>query len=95
MFGLISSALNALLGFVFRTLIIKFIVFFALFFVVQELVKEMAQWLPQSTALPSLFTALPDSAWYFLNLFLVPQGMGMLLSALLTRFIIRRIPVIG
>ncbi|MGG2142294.1 DUF2523 family protein [Symbiopectobacterium sp. RP] len=69
--------------------------FFALYFVVQELVKEMAQWLPQSTDLMTLFTTLPDSVWYFLNLFLLPQGVGMVLSALLTRFIIRRIPVIG
>lgn len=95
MFGLITSALNTLLGFVFRTLVIKFIVFFALFLVVQELVKEMASWLPSSTDLLSLFSALPDGAWYFLNLFLVPQGLGMVLSAMLTRFIIRRIPVIG
>lgn len=95
MFGLITSALNTLLGFVFRTLVIKFVVFFALYFVVQELVKEMAQWLPHSTDLITLFTSLPDSVWYFLNLFLLPQGVGMVLSALLTRFIIRRIPVIG
>ena len=95
MFGLITSALNAVLGFVFHTLVIKFVVFFALYFVVQELVKKIAQWLPASTDLVALFTALPDSVWYFLNLFLVPQGIGMLLSTMLTRFIIRRIPVIG
>lgn len=31
MFGILISALNTLLGFVFRSLIIKFVVFFALY----------------------------------------------------------------
>ncbi|HIB0844427.1 TPA: DUF2523 domain-containing protein, partial [Escherichia coli] len=38
MFGILISALNTLLGFVFRSLIIKFVVFFALYFVVQGFV---------------------------------------------------------
>ncbi|CAM7001005.1 hypothetical protein ESCOCP330B_10365 [Escherichia coli] len=39
MFGILISALNTLLGFVFRSLIIKFVVFFALYFVVQGFVE--------------------------------------------------------
>lgn len=41
MFGILISALNTLLGFVFRSLIIKFFVFFALYFVVQGLLKSL------------------------------------------------------
>ncbi|HHB9069298.1 TPA: DUF2523 family protein [Klebsiella pneumoniae] len=42
-----------------------------------------------------LFAQLPDSVWFWLNLFQVPAGISMMVAAIITRFIIRRIPVIG
>ncbi|MBI0496317.1 DUF2523 family protein, partial [Pectobacterium parmentieri] len=33
--------------------------------------------------------------WYFLNIFQVPTGIAMMVSAIIARFIIRRIPIIG
>ncbi|HFS6883882.1 DUF2523 family protein [Proteus sp. FZP2095] len=95
MFKLLLSVFNTSLGFIFRTLIIKFILFFSLYFVVHEFIAVMATWLPKSTNLPQLFSSLPDGVWYFMNLFLIPYGITLLLSALFTRFIIRRIPLIG
>ncbi|MGM1342320.1 DUF2523 family protein [Morganella morganii] len=95
MFRFFLSLAYTSLQFVFRTLVIKFVLFFALFFAVHELVSVMVFWLPDHTDLPQLFSLLPDSVWYFMNLFLVPYGITLLLSALLTRFIIRRIPLIG
>lgn len=50
MFGILISALNTLLGFVFRSLIIKFVVFFALYFVVQGFVRN--PWVDRSRATP-------------------------------------------
>lgn len=47
MFGILISALNTLLGFVFRSLIIKFVVFFALYFVVQGFVEILVELLPE------------------------------------------------
>ena len=84
MFGILISALNTLLGFVFRSLIIKFVVFFALYFVVQGFVEILVE-----------FANLSDGFWYFINLSKLPQGISMIISAMATRFIIRRIPVIG
>ncbi|WP_032116491.1 DUF2523 family protein [Candidatus Arsenophonus nilaparvatae] len=95
MYALIVSAFNFLLGFVFRTLAIKFIVFSALFLVVTEFVPVLLALLPTSTNLPELIGQLPDSVWYFMNLFAVITGMKIVISAYLTRFIVRRIPVIG
>ncbi|WGM12390.1 DUF2523 family protein [Arsenophonus nasoniae] len=89
------SAFNFLLGFVFRTLTIKFIVFSALFLVVTEFVPVLLALLPTSTNLPELIGQLPDSVWYFMNLFAVITGIKIVISAYLTRFIVRRIPVIG
>lgn len=95
MFGILISTLNTLLGFVFRSLIIKFVVFFALYFVVQGFVEILVELLPDSSNLSSLFANLSDGFWYFINLSKLPQGISMIISAMATRFIIRRIPVIG
>lgn len=95
MYRLIVSAFNFLLGFVLRTLVIKFVVFSALFLVVSEFVPVILNLLPASSNLPDLINQLPDSVWYFMNLFAVITGLKIVISAFLTRFIIRRIPIIG
>lgn len=95
MFGILLSALNSILGWVFRGLVIKFVVFTALYLIVYELVSVMASWLPSGASLTSAFAGIGAGTWYFLDLFAVSVGVPLLVSAYLTRFIIRRIPVIG
>lgn len=95
MFGILLSALNSVLGWIFRALVIKFVVFTALYLVVHELVSVMASWLPSGGSLTSAFAGIGAGTWYFLDLFAVSVGVPVLISAYLTRFIIRRIPVIG
>ena len=95
MFGIFLSALNAILGFVFRSVIVKFAVFFGLFFVTTEFMQILGGLLPDGNALSSALGGIPPSVWYFLDLFNVTAGIPVLLSAWVTRFVIRRIPVIG
>jgi hypothetical protein len=95
MFGIVLSALNVLLGFIFRSVVIKFAVFFGLFFVTTEFISVLSGLLPISSALTGSLGGIPAGVWYFLDLFNVSAGLPMLLSAWATRFIIRRIPVIG
>lgn len=95
MFAILFSALNSAIGFLLRTVVIKFVVFSALFLVVKELMSALTDLLPKSTNLQNLFDGLPDSAWYFANLFQLPYGITIIVSAMFTRFIIRRLPVIG
>lgn len=38
---------------------------------------------------------IPGNILWVLNLFAVPQGMTMIMAALLLRFVLRRIPLIG
>lgn len=95
MYNLIVSALYFVLSWIVRSIIVKFVFFFALFFITTEFITVIIKWLPQSTNLPDLFSMLPDSVWYWLNLFNIPIGVSMTLSAFALRFIIRRIPVIG
>lgn len=95
MFGIIISAFNSAFAYLLRTVIIKFVVFSAIFLVVKELFSALTSILPTSIDIQQLFDALPDSAWYFLNLFQITVGVTSVISAYFTRFIIRRIPFIG
>jgi hypothetical protein len=100
LFGIMVSALRTVLAFVLRSVIVKFVTFFALYFVVKEFVSVLlnSQLYPgstQSSALSSALVGMPDSVWYILDLFCVPTGISTVVSAYATRFIIRRIPVIG
>lgn len=95
MFSVFVSALNVALGFLIRSVIVKFAVFFGLFFVTTGFVSLLAPLLPNGSALSSALGGLPSGVWYFLDLFNVSAGIPILLSAWASRFIIRRIPIIG
>lgn len=97
MFGILLSALNVVLGFIFRSVIVKFVIFFALFFIVTGFVSvlQSSGLLPSADSLNGAFSLIPSSVWYFLDLFKFSLGFSMVLSAYVAKFIIRRIPVIG
>lgn len=97
MFAIMSSVFNAVLGFVFRSLIVKFVVFFGLFFVTTEFVQVLVSsgLLPSASSLNGVFGGIPSGIWYFLDLFNFSMGFSTVLSAFVARFIIRRLPVIG
>lgn len=95
MFGIFLSALNVVLAFIFKSTLIKFVFFFALYFVTTEFTPILISLLPNSNILSSALHRLPSSVAYFLNIFMIPQGISMIFSAYVTRFMIRRIPFIG
>lgn len=95
MFGIFLSALNSVLGWVFRSLLVKFGVFFALYFITTEFVGLIVQLIPDAGSVNSTMSAIGSGTWYFLNVFQVTQGLSLVVSAYATRFVIRRIPVIG
>ncbi len=95
MFGIVLSALNAVLAFLVRSILVKFVVYFALFFVTTEFISVISDILPTGSDLSSALGGVPSDVWYFIDLFNVSTGIPILLSAWVTRFIIRRIPVIG
>ena len=95
MFGILLSAINASLAFLLRSSLVKFGTFFALFFVTTEFIALLTPLLPNASALSATLGGIPATVWYFLDLFNVSAGIPLLLSAYVTRFIIRRMPVIG
>ncbi|MEB7084290.1 DUF2523 domain-containing protein [Escherichia coli] len=95
LFSLLLSSLFSVLTFILRGIVFKFILFWGLYFLVHEFIEVVSSWLPQSTDIKNLFSMLPDSAWYFLDLFQVSYGLSTVISALLVRFFIRRVPFVG
>lgn len=97
MFAILLSAFNTILGFVFRSLIVKFVVFFAMFFIVTGFVQVLTSsgLLPSAASLTSGLGSIPAGVWYFLDLFAFSTGFKIVVAAMAARFIIRRIPLIG
>lgn len=95
MFGILLSALNTALAWVFRSLLVKFGIFFALYFVTTEFVGFIANLIPNTSSVNGALSAIGGGTWYFLNVFMITQGLSMVVSAYATRFVIRRIPLIG
>lgn len=97
MFGIVLSAINAALGWLVRSVLVKFVIFFGLFFVVTEFISvlQSSGFLPSASSLNDALAGIPSSVWYFLDLFNFSFGVSVLVAAWVTRFIIRRIPVIG
>ena len=100
LFGILLSAFQSIVGFLLRSVVIKFVMFFAIYFVVKEFVPILTNWglfssSGKSTALSNALVSIPSSVWYFLDLMSFSSGISAVLSAYVTRFIIRRIPLIG
>ena len=96
--GLILRLFSGFLGFVFKGTVAKFFVFFALFFITTEFIPVVIElFIPENLRVnfQTLSNNLPSDMWYFLELLKVPFGVTLFISAMLARFIIRRIPVIG
>lgn len=95
MFGILVSAFNVVLGFIFRQLVVKFVVLFSLYFVIQTFVSVLGSFLPNVSNLNGAFGGIAAGTWWFLDLFAFSQGLPLVVTAFAYRFLIRRIPVIG
>lgn len=97
MFGILLSALNAALGPLLSALFIKAVLFTALSAVVVFVIGGLtsAGILPDVNAVLSGLGGLPSFTVYILQLFRFDVAVHLCLSAVATRFIIRRIPLIG
>lgn len=83
---------------VLRTLVVRFLVLTVVFTVVGFIVPYAVQYLINHinvTPLTNAFARLPAGVWFFLDYFEVPFGAPLVISAMISRFLIRRLPVIG
>lgn len=95
MFSILVSALNLFGGFLLRSVVAKLFLFFGLYFVTTEFIPVILNLLPGTSSLSAALSGLSVDTWYVLDLFRVDVGLPAILSAMATRFIIRRIPLIG
>jgi Protein of unknown function (DUF2523) len=95
MFGIVLSVFNTALAWIFRSVLVKFILYFALFFVTSEFIGLVTNLIPDGSSVNSTLAGIGASTWYFLDAFKVQTGLSLVVSAYATRFIIRRIPIIG
>jgi Protein of unknown function (DUF2523) len=95
MYGIFLSALNVVLGFVFKKLIVQFIILFAIYFTIQAFVTVLSGFIPKPSDISGGLAGIAAGSWYFMDLFAFSQGASLVVAALVSRFLIRRIPLIG
>lgn len=95
MLNILLPALQTFAGFLFRSIIVKFFLYFALFFVIKEFIDVLLPMFPGAGILTSALGGLTPSVWFFLDLFKFDVGINVCLAAFVTRFIIRRVPLLG
>ena len=97
MFGILVSAFNTALGWLIRGATIKFVILSAIYYVVTWIMDAIISALDISalTNLESNLNSAPASLLYFFGVFKLDVGLPMILGAMLTAFIIRRLPIIG
>ncbi len=95
MWAILLSAVNTLIAWIFRAVVIKFVIFTAVYLCISEVLPLITERLPVVSDISSLFNSLPSSVLWFLNLFSFDVALPVVVSAMFTRFFIRRIPFIN
>ena len=97
MYGILVSALNYLLAWVFRAVVFKAMIFGVLYFITTEFMAVVTAHLANSPAgsLQSSVNGLSGAVLWAFGVFRLDVGLPMLVSAAGLAFAIRRIPVIG
>lgn len=95
---LLAPLIAPIVGFLVREVVVKFFIFTAVFALVAFLVPKAVGYLQPFLGLASLssaFSGLSSGIWFFLDFFNLAFGVPLLISAFVSRFLIRRLPVIG
>jgi len=97
MWVLLVQFLNYASTFLFRSVVIKFVMFTALVLLIAALASIVFNYIANLDifGLNTLLNGLPDGLIYFLVVFQFHIGIPLMIGGLVTRFAIRRIPVIG
>jgi hypothetical protein len=92
-FTAVMSAINLGLGFLLRSVLIKFVVYFALYFVITEGIQYLtdAHIFPNGQSILSILQGFSAWIWWGLDLVAFDITFPMVLGAYTTRFIIKLI----
>lgn len=96
MFAILLDVFYASVSWLFRTVILKFVLYSVLLFFIGDVTQYLSSLLPSGDGgLSSSFSGWTSSMWYFFDLFNLGVGLPAILSAFVLRFAIRRIPFFG
>ena len=97
MWAIALSALNSLFNFVMRKVVVQFFVMFAIFIPVVGFIAYLkgSGLLPTGANATGLLGNVSSYVWFFADMGALTYGIPLCISAYCTRFIIRRIPLIG
>ncbi len=94
----LAALLWSVVTWLLREVILKFIIMGFVFLLVVELTPLVISALGSfinPTGLTSSFSSIPPGVWFFLDFFALDVGIPLLITAHVSRFVIRRIPFIG
>ncbi|ECW6486846.1 DUF2523 domain-containing protein [Salmonella enterica subsp. enterica] len=92
---LLIAVLGEILGFVFKQIVVKFILFTIMYLLLTQLTPLITSHLPNGLNVSSLFNGLPSAVLWFLHIAAFDVTLPMIIVAYFTRFFIRRIPFLG
>ena len=97
MWDILKSAWNYAFGWIFRGAVIKFTILGAIYYVIAWIAEQVLSVLDISplTGLQTVINAIPSGVLWMLGIFRFDVGLPLILGAMLTKFLIRRIPLIG
>lgn len=87
-----------MVSWIFRGVVVKFVVLTAIFAVMAILIPYAITLIGPYlgvTSLTNAFGGVDSGVWYFLDIFALDYGIPLLIAAGVTRFLIRRLPIIG
>lgn len=93
-----AGILWSMISWVFREALVKFLIMAAVFVIVSELTPLVLEYIAgfiNPNGLNSAFSGIPAGVWFFLDFFALDFGLPLLITAHISRFLIRRIPFIG
>ncbi|HDD8808159.1 TPA: DUF2523 domain-containing protein [Escherichia coli] len=95
MWAILLAAVNTAIAFVFRTIVIKFVLFTAVYLFISEILPLVISRLPSAGNISDLFSRLPSGVLWLLHVFSFDVVLPVIVSAMFTRFFIRRIPFLN
>lgn len=93
-----QAILWPIITWIFREVLVKFIILGAVYLVVTLLLPMMLSILSPYLGvdvLTNAFAGLPPMTWYFLDIFRLDVGLPALLSLAVTLFVLRRVPFLN
>lgn len=88
----------SLVSWIFRGVVVKFVFLTAIFAVLEILIPKAIELITPHLGVQSLssaFGSFDSGTWWFMDYFALDYGLPLIISAYVTRFLIRRLPVIG